>query len=215
MLQNPIQIILIIIIIIYANRRTPDAISSAPEPTGLPTHRYTGKTNQCPHFHNTNTQVAASQKSLRFKYQDTLSCQILTQPNCPTLYGCIKADNRKFLSSFPNRSKSSFLVLPLMYSSANRKGPEGRAVLLHYTVLSSIFSSRRRFWIVGASQQQSHESFDTEGRKLVAIRLNLDESEAYKVELTPGICCTKAIFYMMGTWKKKTVKTFTGIALSS
>ena len=31
------------------------------------------------------------------------------------------------------------------------------------------------------------------------MRLNLDESEAYKVELTPGICCTKAIFYMMGT----------------
>jgi hypothetical protein len=126
----------------------------------------------------------------------------LTQPDCRSFYGHRRTDNRKFLSSFSNWSNSSLLPHPLTYASAKRSGL-GVGKSFSTTLPWRPFPFPEGVsGSCNASQQQRHVSFEAKGRKLVAMRFNLDAFRPHKIERTH----LTVIPYMTDTLKKKSVK---------
>ena len=115
----------------------------------------------------------------------TLRRRQLTQPDCTSFYGHRRTDNRKFLSSFSNWSNSSLLPHPqnVCFSQEERPGGVGQS-------FSTTLPWRPFPFPEGvsgscnASQQQRHVSFEAKGRKLVAMRFNLDAFRPNKIDRT-------------------------------
>jgi hypothetical protein len=125
------------------------------------------------------------------------------------IYEHKNTDNTKFLSTFSNRSNSSFLFHPLTYASAKRKGSGGVGHPFSTTMPWRPFPLAAGVsGSCNASQQQSHESFDAEARKLVAMRLNSDAFHPYKIDVSRSIYCERVILHMMDTWHKKSVNVY-------